>query len=728
MQTLENDLFKIIVNENGAISSFFIKTNNCELIEEKSLASNFRICLPLEDYQCNYIDGTDQSNAIIEKENNKIKVSFSNMESEKGTFPISLSYSISLVDDQVVFHSNLINECDIPVSEFWFPRIGGWKQFGSDRNAKLATPGYLDCNHDVSLFKNFPGRRDLGAEAAEWLTGYPGMVMPWWDIFDEQSDTGLYMGYHDTILRSSMWHTYLCPNISGHGDDKWLTKEESCGNPVGLIFSHVRFPYIKSGESFDSGDFIIRVHKGDWHQGSLFYRDWFMKHFPFDKSKSWLRKKSAWFSSVIYQPEDKIIADYKTYDKWCQDAEKSGVTCHELIGWDKGGLERDYPEYVPEEKLGGQKGFEELLKSIDGRNSKSLVFVNYNILDTATKWFKDELNKYAHQDTFGNTPNWMCWGESTLTARTHLSVRRHILSSVIPEIENILFKNFENIAKSGAHGLQIDKLCVGSAVDFNPMNKLKPDIALCEGLINSVARMIEKCRKINPDFCIAAEAVQDRLIPYVDVFYRNSTMFSISPLKYVFPEWTSCQHIGEPYNFNGVNSAVMTGSVICVEPDCYQQSLGDPLFKKLAEYIKEVESIRAKLAEFIFLGNYFDKLSAEISVVKNESNTGKPAAPKQEIASEVMIPGGGGSSEETGPASELHYRVHGEKSTGKKAIVVINPNSEASNYTWKFSHNKNAEAELYEPFEQVKSITSDNSQEIKGYGLHIIIEKSTIVP
>ncbi len=230
-------------------------------------------------------------------------------------------------------------------------------------------------------------------------------------------------------------------------------------------------------------------------------------------------------------------------------------------------------------------------------------------------------------------------------------------------------------------------------------------------------------QEINPDFCIAAEAVQDRLIPYVDVFYRNSTLFSISPLKYVFPEWTSCQHIGEPYNFNGVNSAVMTGSVICVEPDCYQQSLGDPLFKKLAEYIMEVESIRAKLADFIFLGNYFDKLGADISVVENETNTDKPVAQKQEIASEVMIPGGGGSSAEAGPASELHYRVHGEKSTCRKAIIVINSSSEGCVYTWKFSHKKNAKAELYEPFEQVKRITSNNSQEIKGYGLHIIIEK-----
>ncbi len=727
MSTLENNFFKITVNEIGAISSFLVKENNCDLIEEKKLAANFRICLPLDDYQCNYIDGTAQNNAQVEKKRNKITVSFKGLSSDEFTFPINLSYSISLINEQVIFRSKLKNDFVSPVSEFWFPRIGGWKKFGSQRNAKLAVPGYLDCNHDVSLFKNFPGRRDLGAEAAEWLTGYPGMVMPWWEIYDEQSDTGLYMGYHDTTFRSSFWHTYLCPNTSGRSDDKWLTDEEAGEEAVGLIFSHVRFPYIKSGETFDSGDFIIRAHKGDWHQGSLFYRKWFTKKFPFDKSKSWLRKKSAWFSSVIYQPEDKIIADYKTYDNWCKDAEKFGVSCHELTGWDKGGLERDYPEYVPEEKLGGKTGFKNLLKNINDRGSKVLTFVNYNILDTATELFKKELHKYAHQDSFGNTPNWMCWGESTLTARSKLSVRRHILSSVIPEMENILFEHFENIARSGANGLQIDKLCVGSAVDFNPLNKLKPDTALCEGLINSVARMLEKCKKINPDFCFAAEAVQDRLIPYIDVFYRNVGYFTISPLKYVFPEWTACAHIGEPYDFNGVNTAVMTGAVICVEPGCYQESLGSPLFKNLAEYIKEVESLRAKLADIIFLGDYFDKLGAEISLFKNKSDIEKSNPKKQEVVSEVMIPGGGGNSSETISDNKLHYRVHGEKATGRKAIVVINPSSEAQTYNWKFLHKENAEAELHQPFADVEKITDGTSLNIKEYGLHIIIEKQGIL-
>ena len=284
-----------------------------------------------------------------------------------------------------------------------------------------------------------------------------------------------------------------------------LLNDEAAGKPVGLIFSHVRYPYIHSGETLESGEFIIRAHQGDWHTGSIFYREWFMTHFPFDKSDSWLRKKSAWFTSIIYQPEDKVVADYETYDRWTKDAQKYGIDCFELIGWDKGGLERDYPVYQPEEKLGGRDGFRKLLKSIDSDGGKCLVFNNYNILDQNTEWYKNELYQFKQQDGFGQQNIWMGWGESTLMARKQLSVRYHVRSSVTPEFEKILSDQFLDLVRDGAHGFQMDKVCVGGALDFNPLNTMKPDVALFEGLVQAIHRLYEECRAVNPDFRMASE-------------------------------------------------------------------------------------------------------------------------------------------------------------------------------------------------------------------------------
>jgi hypothetical protein len=465
------------------------------------------------------------------------------------------------------------------------------------------------------------------------------------------------------------------------------------------------------------------VHEGDWHNGSQFYRKWFMSHFPIDKSDSWLRKESSWFSSIIYQPEDRVVTDFKGYNQWTKDAKEYGIGCYELIGWNSGGLERNYPLYVPEEKVGGTPEFTNLLKSIKQRGDRCLVFVNYNILDKSTEWYKQELHKFMAQDEFGNQGIWMGWGESTLLARRLLNVRYHVRSSVTPRIEGILEGYFLQLVKDGASGFQIDKLCVGSSLDFNPLNTLKPDVALCEGLVQAIDRIYKKCQAVNPDFRIASESGLDRLLPYFDAGYRNSSGYDVSTLRYVFPEWTSVQHVSSPRDFSGVNGAVLTGSVICIEPDSYQGSLKQPIYNDLANYIKEVERIRKILAEDIFLGKYYDDQYAKIQEYKSTSEFNTPTAGGKKSNPGDMP----GMNPVTGrnfkQSDALHYKVHGNLKTDKKTIVVANDADDARQYVWEFTNKNIQQATLYAPFEETKTVRSGDILTIKGKGLHIIVEK-----
>lgn len=690
---LENQYYRVTVDrENGSVTSLLVKSNNSDLIDEKKLAANFRICLQTEDNLSNYIDGMEQKPSSVTKEGNTISVSFSGMKSPVGSYPIDLSYTVSLKDDYVSFQSKLTNNAKFQLSEFWFPRLGGWTDFGNHRDAKIAVPGYSkDSRHSIPLFKEFPGTRWLGAEAAEWSTDYPGMVMPWYNIYDEKNNTGLYMGYHDTICRYSTWHMYLAPNITGRKEN-WLSQEEAGDRPVGIVFSHVRYPFVHSGETYNSGEFIVRAHKGDWHSGSELYGKWFREKFPFDKSDSWLRKKSAWFSSILYQPEDRVVADYKTFGQWTKDANKYGITTHELIGWDSGGLERNYPFYTPAEILGGKEGFKSLLKSIKDRGEHCLVFCNYNVLDQNTDWYKQDLFKYQAQDQFGTQHIWMGWGESTLMARKNLSVRYHVRSSAVPGINRILDNHLVQLVKDGAQALQIDKLVVGHSLDFNPLNTLKPDEALCEGLVNAIGDLYAKCRKIDPRFRMASEMLVDRLIPYIDIGYRNSMGYEISPLHYVFPEWTGCQHIDFPREFRGINGAVLTGSVIVVEPDTYQGTLEQPIYQDLAKYIQEVERIRNELTDYIFMGKYLDNQHGSIS------EAGKPSG-------------------------SLHYKVWLNEKTGKYALIVANDSRESVNFKWSLSKAGSNQAVLHQPFQKATEVRAGQNVAIKGEGLMIFVEK-----
>ena len=689
-KVLENKSVKIQFDSiTGSIVSFIIKKDSIDLIAELNLAANFRILLPVENNMSNYIEGSDHKAAEISINDNIAKIVYRGMHSSAGKFDIDLTCSVQLTDNKVSFKSSLTNRTPYPVAEFWYPRLGGIRPDGKLDSLQLDYAGYTQLN-TYDLFSNYPASRALGSEAAEFYIQYPQMMMPWWHLFLNDHNTGIYMGYHDTTMRISTWHTYLYPTCSGNPGNVWLTREESSGKPLGIVFSHVRYPYIKNGETFESGEFEIVIHDGDWHSGSLIYRDWFMKNFPFDSTPSWLRKESVWFTSIIYQPEDKVIADFEKYDRWITAAQNYGINTFELIGWNVGGLERNYPEYIPEPKLGGKEGFKKLMSSIKQKNGKCLVFVNYNIFDCNTDLYKTKLKPYTHQDGFGNTPNWMAWGESTLTARSSMSVRRHVLSSVLPEVENLLQNYYNELIVDGASAFQIDKVVVSTALDFNPLNTLKPDVALCDGLVKALKKNYDQCKKLNSGFCFASEARHDRMIPFINVFYRCAEGFNISPLKYTFPEWTSCSHISQPCDYNGVNGAVMTGAVICYEPDCYQNSPDDTLYKKLSTYIREVTRIRKDLSDIIFTGLFLDNTCASVHSLADEQS--------------------------------IHYKVHSDKNKNRFALIVANDKKAENTYTFSFENPEQVKKiTLYEPFNAPKEININEPVSIKEYGLQIIV-------
>ncbi|MEI7436662.1 MAG: hypothetical protein WCL16_07640, partial [bacterium] len=199
---LENNHFAVQIDEStGAVVSLLAKAAGSDLIGEKRLVANFRLCLPLKDYQCNYIEGMQQPPSTLSRTGDIVTVCYSGLTSPQGTFRIDLSYDIELKENEIRFRARLVNHEPQAISEFWFPRLGGWTQFGKDREAKTAVPGYISCEHSHALFREFPGAQGLGAEAAEWSIDYPGMTMPWIDLHDPRTDAGLYLGYHDEIFR-----------------------------------------------------------------------------------------------------------------------------------------------------------------------------------------------------------------------------------------------------------------------------------------------------------------------------------------------------------------------------------------------------------------------------------------------------------------------------------------------------------------------------------------------
>jgi len=122
-------------------------------------------------------------------------------------------------------------------------------------------------------------------------------------------------------------------------------------------------------------------------------------------------------------------------------------------------------------------------------------------------------------------------------------------------------------------------------------------------------------------------------------------------------------------------------------------------------------------------GKYYDKLDASVLEVVENSSGKSESVESVNVAAPGEMPGmGSGSGDQLKESALLHYRVHGHMDTGQRAIVVVNDSPEPISYIWEFTHKDIRKAQLYSPFEEVRTVKQGDVLEIKGDGLQILVE------
>ena len=103
----------------------------------------------------------------------------------------------------------------------------------------------------------------------------------------------------------------------------------------------------------------------------------------------------AWQSIIISNCEDVIVWKFKDLPKLAADAKKYDVTTFEILGWDMGGIDRGYPQYRPDPRLGTHEEFRQALAEMKKSGVHPVIFANMDMADTATPLYKEELHRYV---------------------------------------------------------------------------------------------------------------------------------------------------------------------------------------------------------------------------------------------------------------------------------------------------------------------------------------------
>jgi hypothetical protein len=588
-----------------------------EVIAESRLGENFRLLLPNEGQEASYFQSKDQTVSRVEIQGSEITCTYNSLRNSQEELPVKVQYRIRSTGSQILFSIDIDNPTDRKLAEVLYGIVGGQQGIANRADTESLVPGGYS-NQMPKMFTHYELGLNFGIPYENAAFTYPsGMNMGWIDIYNLKAGLGYYYANQDPEVRLTAFYTEMRPYTKGAvpGDNWPLLTELPKDEPLGVSMGWLCFPYISNG-TFSAGPVAIQVHNGDWHEGSHIYRAWFDQHFKVTRSPSWLRSEMAWQSIILSNPEDHVNWRFKDLPKLAADAKKYGITTFEILGWDVGGIDRGYPQYQPDPRLGTHDEFQKALGEVKALGVHPLIFANINVADTATPLFKSRLSKLAIRGRW--QPDWpqFGWGEGTISSRLGLTKSNMtLISPEHPEFHKLLMDQYLQLAKDGADGFQFDKVVLQDFLDFNPALPTSPDRAYARGAINMYRDVLDHGRRINPNLAIASENWFDRALPYVDISYmRLSGMdMSSTAMRYTFPEWTGTIFGEGPGDFDSMNNGMRYGLVWDLAPRHYTNSVDDPLTRPLSRYVQELIRIRSKYKDLLFLGRFNDTRDAKVT-------------------------------------------------------------------------------------------------------------------
>jgi len=596
------------------------KSPRVELIQEPRLGENFRILVPRAGQEANYFHSAEQSGARLSAVPGGVVISYDSLRNAREQVPLKVRYQIRAVASALEFSIEIDNPTSAPVAEVFFGVLGGQQGLVNRADTESLVPGY-QANNLPNLFTAFRGGGygggNLGIRASVTGFTYPGsMTMSWAEFYNRKANLGMYYADHDPETRLGALYFELHPfHKSAVVGDTWPTAGDvPAGTPIGIKMGWVKFPYTRNG-TFRSAPVVLQVHPGDWHEGSRIYRAWFDRHFQVKRAPTWLRKEMAWQSVILSDPEDVIHYRFRDLPSLAAEAKKYGVTTFEILGWDIGGIDRGYPQYTPDPRLGTREEFQQALAEIRRMGMHPLIFSNVQFADTGTDLWREKLHRYAVKGRWADDLAIMGWGYGTIGSRFGFRRRNMtIVSPAHPQMRELLVRQYEDLVRDGADGLQLDKTVLTSMLDFNPDLKTTPDRSIPEALLQTYRETLERGRAVNPAFTLASETMWDRTFQYVDVSYMRMNEIDMnSPVvRYTFPEWTSTIFAESPGDINIMNNGMRYGLVWAVAPLHYNDGMDTPLMRPLSRYVQELIRIRSRHKDLLFHGRFRDTEGAEV--------------------------------------------------------------------------------------------------------------------
>lgn len=440
----------------------------------------------------------------VKKSGEYIELIKNDFNSGNNILPIVVKFTIEVKNDAFCFSGVLhSNAKEWILKELTFPVFSNLSF--NNKDIRIYWPN--------SLGECFDNHKQFGARYFE----YPGThgSMAWFSI--NTPENGIYIGGHDPEMGSKTFHLD-CRDIN-------------------YFNTSVSFPI--NNNQFTIPEIFIKPYSGDWHVASRYYRDWYDKNFQLAKVPQWMRDNAGLMLNILKQQNGSVMWSYKDIDRLCDIGEKLNLNLIGLWGWAVGGHDRLYPNYAPDNLMGGRMELEKAIKRAQQRGFKVICYSNGTIMDTSTDYYLYN-GKETLQLTENSRPNIEYYLKHTNT--TPVVLARACPGSAL--WRKTIMDLASNAQSLGMDAFYIDQVGVRSPVMCFADNHEHglPQEAYTKYRFQMMKEVRNKMQETDPEFPIITEGTVDALLPYVDAFHGLGSGQSVSQngfpelFRYTFPE------------------------------------------------------------------------------------------------------------------------------------------------------------------------------------------------
>ncbi len=505
---------------------------------------------PMHTHKCgNKTETYVQFKEEISEKGMLITVQYSYITDGEILVKTDLSYMVLLKGDKIKFNLNLTNDLgSARLKEVKFPIISGvflGEDFNDDTlifpdwaGMKIKNPiGFFtkqvdhipwrwqDYLYGYSLDSKGNGGRLASQGLAGFSTRYPaaGACMSWLDLYDK--DGGIYFACHDKDCT---------PLILDVGNLMPLKELEHTVRRVGLVFSTAFEPYTAYGEKYSTPDVVLAFHAGNWHDGAKIYREFRSPYIkPLDKYLPvWAKDSPGLFAHYDFKYQHGgIVHKYNEIPHLAQKALDAGAKHLLFSGWNKGGFDNGYPEYVTDDDLGTEQEFIDGVKKAKEMGVHITLYMNRSLHNAAID--PDHVQDKAVMRADGSYIH-AKWGNTE-------STDFYSMCPACKEWQDQLC-GYVKLAtdKYGVDGIYLDILSAGQQLCFNPKHNHKPD-SFNEGVQEIIKRINKEYLSNHGDgILLMGEHINDNIGEMVS-FQLNQSFFNITSgafpnmYRYTFP-------------------------------------------------------------------------------------------------------------------------------------------------------------------------------------------------